>query len=791
MKKQILFLMITLLGIAVVSAQSGIVTKYGNNTTPKTTLAVEKSDFPVSSGTPAVQQSPDKGNKTALFTNVDIVTHPGQGPGGADYSWPWDDNSFGSSCAISGPFGIAVNFDIFDISWTVDSIRVYAYQTGSTTTSTLNDVRLQIWNGVPGAPGSTVIWGDLTTNRMTSTRFTGVYRGIDFTNTQRPIMIAVCNTPGLTLTQGFNYHVEFRAGGTLTSGPWTPPIIAGNDLQFSTGAYTNAGSEYPLDIYGTSVAASCPPVSGINSTNITNVSLDLGWTENGTATLWDIEYGMTGFTPTGTPTMTGVTTNPTAITGLTSGTVYDFYVRADCGTEQSGWTGPYSATTANCNPADQCMYTFNLIDDYGDGWNGASITVVEGTVPVASVTLATGATGSVSVPLCDASTVELIWVEGDWDEECGLTVLDPDNQVVYSFIAPNAPVAGTFHTFTVSCPSCPAPTGLAASNITQTSADLSWVAGTGTLWNAEIGAAGFTPGTGAELQANTGATTTNWAVSGLTPGTTYHLFVQNDCGGGTVSSWSAPLAFSTDCPPVTSFPWNEDFEGATFPPDCWKNIDADGDGFKWDYRDDPTGWPTHSGDKVAVSASWISNTILTPDNWLILPQFTIDNNNYAFSMWYAAQDVDYPSDKFSVMISTTGTNPTDFTDVFSTVITTDVFTQAIIPLDTYDGEDIFIAIRHWDCTDWYFMKIDDLAITQTGDIDISIIASMKLYPNPTTDFVYISEKANVEIYSVQGTLVGSYTNVNKIDVSNLNAGFYFFKAHTDGKTQTTKINVIR
>ena len=42
-------------------------------------------------------------------------------------------------------------------------------------TSTINDLRVQIWNGAPNA-GGTVIWGDLTTNRMTSTSWTNIYR---------------------------------------------------------------------------------------------------------------------------------------------------------------------------------------------------------------------------------------------------------------------------------------------------------------------------------------------------------------------------------------------------------------------------------------------------------------------------------------------------------------------------------------------------------------------------------------------------------------------------------------
>ena len=90
---------------------------------------------------------------------------------------------------------------------------------------------------------------------------------------------------------------------------------------------------------------------------------------------------------------------------------------------------------------------------------------------------------------------------------------------------------------------CDPPTSLEANNISQTSADLSWVAGgTETVWELTYGPAGFTPGTGtlvpmlyAELH----------VLTGLTANTTYHYYVKADCGGGTLSSWSGPESFTT------------------------------------------------------------------------------------------------------------------------------------------------------------------------------------------------------------------------------------------------------
>jgi hypothetical protein len=89
----------------------------------------------------------------------------------------------------------------------------------------------------------------------------------------------------------------------------------------------------------------CTEPSALTATSITTNSALLGWTENGTATAWDIEYGVTPFVPTGTPTLSGVT-NPYNLTGLSGSTGYAYYVRAACGVgDNSPWVGPYNFTT--------------------------------------------------------------------------------------------------------------------------------------------------------------------------------------------------------------------------------------------------------------------------------------------------------------------------------------------------------------------------------------------------------------------------------------------------------------
>ncbi|PIQ16470.1 MAG: hypothetical protein COW67_02825, partial [Flavobacteriales bacterium CG18_big_fil_WC_8_21_14_2_50_32_9] len=111
------------------------------------------------------------------------------------------------------------------------------------------------------------------------------------------------------------------------------------------------------------VPPSCAQPSALNVPTFTGFTADLAWTENGTATTWDIEWGTAGFTPTGTPTIIGTTTNPHQISGLTPLTNYDFYVRANCGGPTSLWSGPFTFITG-CATQLAGTYTIGTAGNY-------------------------------------------------------------------------------------------------------------------------------------------------------------------------------------------------------------------------------------------------------------------------------------------------------------------------------------------------------------------------------------------------------------------------------------------
>ena len=387
----------------------------------------------------------------------------------------------------------------------------------------------------------------------------------------------------------------------------------GNNVQFgilaTDGPVDNTQDyDFHVDNFIIRTPPSCPAPSALTVTNLTSTTADLGWTENGTATTWDIEWDTAGFTPTGIPTIVGTTTNPHNLTGLTAETAYEFYVRSMCSaSDSSNWVGPFAFTTP-CNS----VTTFPFLEDFETTSNTRDCWSQIQEVGTGSWTYATGSTGgSITTaysgtenaqfvsqsgtnspivklvsPILDLSAVntpELAFFYGqeDWSGD------QNELKVYYRTSAATAWIqiahyttdvpAWTADTLTLPNPSatyqiafeginnygranvvddvevydaitCSDPSNLTAFNIQPTSAMLDWTEnGTATNWNIEWDVTGFTLGTG-----NPQAVAAKpYLLQGLTPGTAYDYYVQADCGLGDTSNWVGPFTFTTPpCMPI-------------------------------------------------------------------------------------------------------------------------------------------------------------------------------------------------------------------------------------------------
>ncbi|HPG61912.1 MAG TPA: hypothetical protein PK586_07880 [Casimicrobium sp.] len=222
-------------------------------------------------------------------TRSGLINSAGTGAGGADESVLQNTTLAmtglgGSVFSGASGFRLAQQFTVPAGGWLIDKFTVYAYQTGSTTTSTFTAMNFRVWNGAPNVVGSTVVFGDTTTNRMTATMFSGIYRVTQTSGgtTQRPIMAIEAAGANLTLPAG-TYWMDFQLSGSLASGPFAPPLttngtrITGDALQFSVasstwGAYVDGGVNggaqgFPLTVTGPNVGITVTQSGG--TTNVT------------------------------------------------------------------------------------------------------------------------------------------------------------------------------------------------------------------------------------------------------------------------------------------------------------------------------------------------------------------------------------------------------------------------------------------------------------------------------------------------------------------------------------------
>ncbi len=165
-----------------------------------------------------------------------------------------------NAAAAPGPFRLAVEFELATAS-TVTGFNFYAYQTGSTTTSTFTGAFVTLYSGPPMEFCAALLAGDFVTDVRTASTFTGIYRsaqvGPNALSCMRPIMRITATLPAPLALPSGNYWVAWGLTGALPSGPFVPsltyatlPPLPGVGEQFASGVWTK--------LYDTGQGAACP-----------------------------------------------------------------------------------------------------------------------------------------------------------------------------------------------------------------------------------------------------------------------------------------------------------------------------------------------------------------------------------------------------------------------------------------------------------------------------------------------------------------------------------------------------
>lgn len=250
---------------------------------------------------------------------------------------------------------------------------------------------------------------------------------------------------------------------------------------------------------------------------------------------------------------------------------------------------------------------------------------------------------------------------------------------------------------------CPKPTSLAATNITQNSTDLSWTAGgSETLWQLEWGQAGFSLGNGTFVDNLSSPT---YSLTGLTASTSYSFYVRGICNVGDTSTWAGPYNFTTLCDAVTAI-YTQNFDGVNVPalPNCWSSIVLFSSGSPSVVTS--TTSPSTSPNCAALYNSTASGT--STHILLITPQFS-DLPTHTTQITFKARMVGSGTGVLYVGTMTDPTNPGTFSNYQTIMTLTTDWQEFTVAFNNYSGSNEYIAFKHGLGMTNQYIYIDDVS----------------------------------------------------------------------------------
>ncbi len=242
--------------------------------------------------------------------------------------------------------------------------------------------------------------------------------------------------------------------------------------------------------------------------------------------------------------------------------------------------------------------------------------------------------------------------------------------------------------------SCPVPEDLTISQVTTTSANLSWTIGNEeSAWVVRYGVQGFDVTTGTDINVNT----TSYNLTGLTVNTAYDVYVKAICGENSESEWQQ-ITFRTACDAheiTATTPLTETFDDADL--GCWTVINNS------IAANQPEVTNFYSKNVLRFSSY---GTATNYDQYLI-SQELIASEEFVFSFEYATL---YDGEKFKVGYSTTTNEISAFTwsdEYIPSPIENGEFSSF---KEFYPATTKYLAIQYCPGASLYYLNIANIAI---------------------------------------------------------------------------------
>ncbi|WP_245935045.1 T9SS-dependent choice-of-anchor J family protein [Breznakibacter xylanolyticus] len=247
---------------------------------------------------------------------------------------------------------------------------------------------------------------------------------------------------------------------------------------------------------------------------------------------------------------------------------------------------------------------------------------------------------------------------------------------------------------------CPFPEDLSATDLTTSSALLSWIEmQTADLWDIEWGQIGFVQGNGTIVE---DVSSNPYLLEGLSAATMYDFYVRSKCSLTEQSSWVGPFTFMTNCEAM-AFPFTCSFDEVNHLPVCWSSNG------KKIYSVDVTNHQNHSANNSArlYHADYSEAYLVTP---------VTETSINLLRLNFKALQGDCPeSGKLSVGTMTNPSDPASFKAIHQLEITNspgEPWQEFSLYFTGYTGSDKYLALRLGSelSSGWSRVFIDDINI---------------------------------------------------------------------------------
>ena len=368
---------------------------------------------------------------------------------------------------------------------------------------------------------------------------------------------------------------------------------------------------------------------------------------------------------------------------------------------------------------------------YGEGsYDYLRVFLVPNSVTITPGALPDGTTATYNFSTAPAGWIPLdgnsrLNMETSWQYyECELSITTADTYRLV-FMWANDPSAGTnppaaVDNIVLTQPTCARPAMPYVENLTTTSFDLHWsdmTDGNAAEWIVEIDSATQAHGMGTLYSVND----TSITFSGLTPNTTYTLWISAVCAGSD-SSMELRYQVRTPCTYLTTLPYYQNFEttvsggstSANFV-DCWNRQNDGTTYFGYPYVSNSTSYSHNGGTKGLY---WYnSSTVGTYGSYqcIALPGLDTDYlpmRNVQLTFWAKPTSSSYrPVFEVGVM-----TNPSDvntFVPVATINVTMADWEQFLVDFRGYRGTANFIALKASATTGAWYAALDEFTIERS------------------------------------------------------------------------------